>query len=61
MTVEDRDTTAYLQRARERIRRRSAAWMALIIAPLVILSAILKVFQRHDYPQATSKMSHCSG
>jgi hypothetical protein len=50
MTGQDGDTAEYLRRSRERLRRRSAAWISLLLAPLVALSAVLKIFQEHDYP-----------
>ena len=50
MSAEDRDSTEYLRQARERIKRRSGAWMALVIGPAIVLLAVVKVLERHDYP-----------
>ena len=50
MTPGDRDSAEYLRQARERIKRRSGAWMSLIVGPVIVLVAALKIFEQHDYP-----------
>jgi hypothetical protein len=50
VSAEDRESDQYLRQARERIKRRSGAWMALIIGPAIVLLAAVKVLEPHDYP-----------
>ncbi len=35
---------------REKVRRRSGAMMALVIGPVVLLVAAVKIFEPHEYP-----------
>lgn len=49
LTANDRDA-AEVQLARRRIRRRGRAQMSLIIAPVLVLGAVVKILERHDYP-----------
>jgi hypothetical protein len=44
------DSERYLREARERIKRRSAAWMALAIGPFILVLLAIKVFEDHTYP-----------
>lgn len=50
MSGEERDSAEYLRQARERIKRRSGAWMSLVVGPFILLGTALKVFEPHDYP-----------
>lgn len=47
---DDRLSTEYLAAARQRIKRRSGAWMSLVIGPFILLLAALKIMEPHDYP-----------
>jgi hypothetical protein len=38
------------EEVRRRARRRAAATMALIVGPIVLFVAAIKIFQPHDYP-----------
>jgi len=37
------------EEVRRRARRRAAATMALIVGPIVLFAAAIKIFQPHDY------------
>lgn len=39
-----------LDAARRRIKRQSGAMMAVVVGPFVLIVAVIKVFQQHDYP-----------
>ena len=38
------------EQLRRRVKERSGAMMALIIGPIILLVAAIKIFQQHDYP-----------
>lgn len=50
MTSEDQESARYLREAEERIRRRSGAYMGLVIGPVILFVVALKLGEAHNYP-----------
>lgn len=53
MTLDDPDSVAYLERARERMRRarrRQTAWFFLILGPFGLVITFGRALEAHKYP-----------
>jgi hypothetical protein len=51
MSELDQKSRDYVAAAQERVRRRSGAYMAVVIGPAILLLALVKILEDHDYPQ----------
>jgi hypothetical protein len=49
VTSDEQESARYLREAKARIRRRSGAYMGLLIGPFILLVTVLKLSEAHHY------------